>query len=49
MAESSFRPIRRLTISSAQLEILDGFAGALPESQVREFLGKHNIQPAARI
>jgi len=30
-------------------QILDGFAGALPESQVREFLGKHNIQPAARI
>ena len=30
-------------------QILDGFAGALPESQVREFLAKHNIQPAARI
>jgi putative thioredoxin len=30
-------------------QILDGFAGALPESQVREFLGKHNIQPAKKI
>lgn len=27
-------------------QILDGFAGALPESQVREFLAKHNIQPS---
>src|SRR5579885_808159 len=30
-------------------QILDGFAGALPESQVREFLSKHNIQPAKKI
>jgi len=30
-------------------QILDGFAGALPESQVREFLGKHQITPAAKI
>ena len=30
-------------------QILDGFAGALPESQVREFLAKHNIQPAKKI
>lgn len=30
-------------------QILDGFAGALPESQVREFLGKHNIEPAQKI
>jgi len=30
-------------------QILDGFAGALPESQVREFLSKHQIAPAARI
>ena len=30
-------------------QILDGFAGALPESQVREFLIKHNIQPAKKI
>ncbi|MGH8213953.1 MAG: tetratricopeptide repeat protein, partial [Rhodanobacteraceae bacterium] len=30
-------------------QILDGFAGALPESQVREFLGKHNIQPMKKI
>ncbi|HEY3519545.1 MAG TPA: thioredoxin [Rhodanobacteraceae bacterium] len=30
-------------------QILDGFAGALPESQVREFLARHNIQPATKI
>lgn len=30
-------------------QILDGFAGALPESQVREFLSKHNIKPASKI
>ena len=30
-------------------QILDGFAGALPESQVREFLSKHQIAPAAKI
>ena len=30
-------------------QILDGFAGALPESQVREFLSKHQITPAAKI
>lgn len=30
-------------------QILDGFAGALPESQVRELLSKHNIQPAKKI
>jgi putative thioredoxin len=30
-------------------QILDGFAGALPESQVREFLSRHNIQPAKKI
>ena len=30
-------------------QILDGFAGALPESQVREFLAKNNIQPAKKI
>ena len=26
-------------------QIIDGFAGALPESQVREFLSRHNILP----
>src|SRR5690349_7189202 len=30
-------------------QILDGFAGALPESQVREFLSKHQVEPASRI
>ena len=30
-------------------QILDAFAGALPESQVREFLTRHNVQPAAKI
>ncbi len=30
-------------------QILDGFAGALPESQVREFLSKHQIAPATKI
>jgi putative thioredoxin len=30
-------------------QILDGFAGALPESQVREFLSRHGIQPAKKI
>ncbi|SRR5579883_218378 len=30
-------------------QILDAFAGALPESRVREFLLKHNIQPAKKI
>ncbi|MGN6313762.1 MAG: thioredoxin [Rhodanobacteraceae bacterium] len=30
-------------------QILDGFAGALPESQVREFLSRHNVQPAKKI
>ncbi|HEX6612897.1 MAG TPA: thioredoxin, partial [Rhodanobacteraceae bacterium] len=30
-------------------QILDGFAGALPESQVREFLSGHQITPAAKI
>jgi|SRR6185437_7038232 len=30
-------------------QILDAFAGALPESQVREFLTRHNIQPATKI
>lgn len=30
-------------------QILDGFAGALPESQVREFLAKHQIMPAVKI
>jgi putative thioredoxin len=30
-------------------QILDGFAGALPESQVREFLSRHQITPAAKI
>ncbi|HEX7130899.1 MAG TPA: thioredoxin [Rhodanobacteraceae bacterium] len=30
-------------------QILDGFAGALPESQVREFLSRHQIAPATKI
>ncbi|MEO6968724.1 MAG: thioredoxin [Rhodanobacteraceae bacterium] len=30
-------------------QILDGFAGALPESQVREFLTKHQIAAAMKI
>lgn len=30
-------------------QIVDAFSGALPESQVREFLAKHQVQPAARI
>src|SRR5690348_14048682 len=30
-------------------QILDGFAGALPESQVREFLSRHQITPATKI
>src|SRR5579883_2508027 len=30
-------------------QIIDGFAGALPESQVREFLKRHRIEPASRI
>lgn len=30
-------------------QIADAFSGALPESQVREFLQRHGIQPAARI
>jgi putative thioredoxin len=30
-------------------QILDGFAGALPESQVREFLSKHQITPATKL
>ncbi|MBS0432041.1 MAG: thioredoxin [Proteobacteria bacterium] len=30
-------------------QIVDGFAGALPESQVREFLSRHAIAPAAKI
>lgn len=30
-------------------QIVDAFSGALPESQVREFLKKHNVEPAARI
>lgn len=28
-------------------QLVDGFPGALPEDQVREFLGHHGIQPAA--
>src|ERR1700754_110034 len=28
-------------------QVVDGFAGALPEGQIREFLGKHGLQPAA--
>lgn len=30
-------------------QIADAFSGALPESQVREFLKRHKIEPAARI
>ena len=30
-------------------QIVDAFSGALPESQVREFLTKHRIEPTARI
>ena len=30
-------------------QIVDAFSGAMPESQVREFLTKHHIEPAARI
>jgi putative thioredoxin len=30
-------------------QIVDAFSGALPESQVREFLTRHRIEPAARI
>jgi putative thioredoxin len=30
-------------------QIVDAFSGALPESQVREFLKRHNVEPAARI
>lgn len=30
-------------------QIVDAFSGALPESQVREFLKRHKIEPAARI
>ncbi|HEY8230155.1 MAG TPA: thioredoxin [Rhodanobacteraceae bacterium] len=30
-------------------QIVDAFSGALPESQVREFLKKHQVEPAARI
>lgn len=30
-------------------QIVDAFSGALPESQVREFLKRHRIEPAARI
>lgn len=30
-------------------QIADAFSGALPESQIREFLTKHRIEPAARI
>lgn len=30
-------------------QIVDGFTGALPESQVREFLSKHQISSAAKI
>ncbi|HET9818443.1 MAG TPA: thioredoxin [Rhodanobacteraceae bacterium] len=30
-------------------QIADAFSGALPESQVREFLTRHRIEPAARI
>jgi putative thioredoxin len=30
-------------------QLLDGFPGALPEAQLREFLGHHGIQPAPAI
>jgi putative thioredoxin len=30
-------------------QIADAFSGALPESQVREFLKRHHIEPASRI
>jgi len=30
-------------------QIVDAFSGALPESQVREFLTRHRVEPAARI
>lgn len=30
-------------------QIVDAFSGALPESQVRAFLAKHHVEPAARI
>lgn len=30
-------------------QIVDAFSGALPESQVREFLKRHGIEPASRI
>ncbi|MGH8146565.1 MAG: thioredoxin [Rhodanobacteraceae bacterium] len=30
-------------------QIVDAFSGALPESQVREFLKRHQIEPASRI
>ncbi|MBU6478685.1 MAG: thioredoxin, partial [Xanthomonadaceae bacterium] len=30
-------------------QIVDAFSGALPESQVREFLTRHRVEPSARI
>ena len=30
-------------------QIVDAFCGALPESQVREFLDRHHVEPASRI
>jgi putative thioredoxin len=30
-------------------QIVDAFSGALPESQVREFLTRHRVEPASRI
>lgn len=30
-------------------QIVDAFSGALPESQVREFLKRHRVEPASRI
>ena len=30
-------------------QIVDAFSGALPESQVREFLKRHQVEPASRI
>lgn len=30
-------------------QIVDAFSGALPEAQVREFLTRHHVEPAARI